>query len=160
MSSNTTIAASAVLLLLMGVRTAGSQQSGVDPAALPAGDGKTILARACTECHELTAVTAKRLTPRQWRDIVTDMASRGAAADDAEIATVIEYLAQNVGHVNVNKASEAELKNYGGFSAAEAAAIVSARTAGQTFAGLDDLKKVPGVDAKGLDARRDRIAFK
>ena len=62
--------------------------------------------------------------------------------------------------MNVNKATEADLKKYGGFSAAEATAIVAARTAGKTFESLDDLKALPGIDAKALDERQEKIAFK
>ena len=57
-------------------------------------------------------------------------------------------------------ATEAELEKYGGFSAAEAAAIVAARGAGKTFASVDDLKALPGIDGKTLDDRLDKIAFK
>jgi competence protein ComEA len=137
-----------------------TQQGGVDPAALPEGDGKAILTRACSECHDLGSVVAKRLTPKQWKDVTKDMITRGVKAEDAEIAMLIEYLSINVGHVNVNRATEAELKTYGGFSAAEAAAILAARTKGQTFETLDDLKALPGIDVKTVDERKDRIAFK
>ena len=75
---------------------------------------------------------------------------------------LIDYCALNIGYVNVNKAGEAELKKYGGFSAAEATAIVAARTAGTLFTSLDELKAVPGIDgsrsmlaAKRLHSRID-----
>ena len=135
-------------------------RQGIDPAALPDGEGKTILFRACADCHDLGTVVAKRLTPKQWSDVTKDMIVRGVQAKDAEIATLIEYLTINVGHVNVNRATEAELRTYGGFAAAEAAAIVAARAKGQTFDTLDDLKALPAIDAKSLDDRKDRIAFK
>jgi competence protein ComEA len=142
------------------VVTRASWQQAVDPAALPDGEGKVILFRACSDCHDLGQVVAKRLTPKQWKDVTGDMITRGVRAEDAEIATLVEFLALNVGHVNVNKATEAELEKYGGFSAAEAAAIVAARGAGKTFASVDDLKALPGIDGKTLDDRLDKIAFK
>ena len=149
----------AFVLALSAIGRAGQQQ-GVDPATLPDGEGKELLFRACSDCHDLGSVVANRLTPRQWRDVTKDMISRGVKAEEAEIATLIEFLSLNVGHVNVNKATEAELKTYGGFSAAEAAAIIAARGKGQTFETLDDLKALPGIDVKTLDERKDRIAFK
>ena len=156
----TLVSTAALLLAIAAHGRAFAQQGAVDPAALPDAEGKAILTRVCAECHDLQAVVVKRLTQRQWRDITTDMSSRSARIDAAEIPTLIEYLAQNVGHVNVNKATEAELKTYGGFSPAEATAIIAARSQGQTFETLDALKALPGIDVKTLDARKDRIAFK
>lgn len=147
-------------VLAMSVAGRARVQQGVDPASLPEGAGKEILFRACSDCHDLGSVVAKRLTPKQWSDVTKDMIVRGVKAEDAEIKTLIEFLAQNVGHVNVNKATEAELKTYGSFSAAEAAAIIAARAKGQTFASLDDLKALPGIDGNTLEDRKDRIAFK
>lgn len=159
MDLSKTLVSTAAIVLLMGAASRAHQQ-GVDPATLPDGDGKTILVRACSDCHDLGSILVKRLTPKQWKDVTKDMIVRGVKAEDAEVTTLIEYLAQNVGHVNVNKATEAELKTYGGFSTAEAAAIVAARTKGQIFASLDDLKALPGMDPKTLEDRKDRIAFK
>ena len=132
----------------------------VDPEALPEGEGRTILFRACADCHDMaTTVLAKRRTPKQWQDVTTDMITRGVQAEEAEITTLVKYLATNVGHVNVNRAPEADLKAYAGFSDAEAKAIVAARAAGKTFATLDDVKAVAGVDAATVDKVKDRIAF-
>ena len=147
-------------LLITSAASRAVGQQGVDPAALPEGEGKAILVRACSECHDLGTVVGKRLTPKQWKDVTTDMIVRGVQAEETEIATLVEYLAQNVGHVNVNRASEAELKTYGGFTAAEAATIAAARAKGLTFETLDDVKALPGIDSKTLDERKDRIAFK
>lgn len=148
------------LVLAMSAGSRASVQQGIDPAALPDGAGKDILFRACSDCHDLGSVVAKRLTPKQWKDVTKDMIVRGVKAEDAEINTLIEFLALNVGHVNVNKATEAELKTYGGFTAAESAAIVAARAKGQTFESLDDLKALPGINGGTLEDRKDRIAFK
>ena len=157
-----TLALSAAILVMAAGATslsAGRPQV-VDPAALPQNEARTLFYRACSNCHDMnTVVLSKRLTPRQWKDVTEDMITRGVMASDDEIAQIVEFLAINVGHVNVNRATEADLKTYGGFSAAEATAIVAARTAGTAFKTLDDLKAVKGVDAKGIDDRKDRIAF-
>lgn len=160
MASTKTLTVTVGLLLALSVGSRAAVPQGVDPATLPEGDGKTILIRACSDCHDLGSILVKRLTPKQWKDVTRDMVVRGVKAEEKEISTLIEYLALNVGHVNVNKATEADLKTYGGFSAAEAAAIVAARAKGQTFESLDDLKAIAGIDAAGLDERKDRIAFK
>ena len=152
--------AAAIILVMTAAAGRASVDQGVDPAALPEGEGKAILVRACTGCHDVGTVVAKRLTPAQWKDVTREMISRGVSAKDAEIKTLIEYLAVNAGHVNVNRATEAELSRYGGFSAAEASAIAAARARGQSFQTLDDLKALPGIDGSALDSRRERIAFK
>ena len=160
MTLSKTLVSTAAIVLVMGAASRASVQQGVDPATLPEGDGKTILVRACSDCHDLGSILVKRLTPKQWKDVTRDMISRGVKAEEPEILMVIEFLAVNVGHVNVNKATEADLKTYGGFSDAEATAILAARGKGQTFQSLDDLKAIPGLDPAALEDRKDRITFK
>jgi competence ComEA-like helix-hairpin-helix protein len=46
-----------------------------------------------------------------------------------------------------------------GITAKEAAAIVTYRTDKGAFKVLDDLKKVPDLDFKKIEAQKDRIAF-
>jgi competence protein ComEA len=41
----------------------------------------------------------------------------------------------------------------------EAAAVVDYRKKNGDFKTIDDLKKVPDVDGKKLDAKKDRLAF-
>jgi competence protein ComEA len=143
-----------------GVVSRASTQQEVDPAALPEGDGKALLYRLCSGCHDIPQVIAKRRTVKQWRELTVDMIARGEPAEEAEVEAVIDFCAQHVGYVNVNKASEADLKKYGGFTAAEATAILAARATGKTFESLDALKALPGIDAKTLAARSAKIAFK
>jgi cytochrome c2 len=57
---------------------------------LPAGDGKSILERACQQCHSLE--TATKTGPRDWTTVVTTMATYGAAVTPAEQKTLVEYL--------------------------------------------------------------------
>lgn len=153
----------ALLVAAFGVSIASmraAQDPAIDPATLPDGPGKTILFRVCSDCHGIPQVIAKRRSFKQWRDLTLDMVARGNPVEDADVDRLIEYCALHVGYVNVNKASEADLVKYGGFAPAEAAAIVAARAAGTLFESMDQLKALPGIDAKGLDARQDRIAFK
>lgn len=62
---------------------------------LPDGDGKAIVQKMCTGCHNLKTVTSKHATKEQWNTIVQQMVSRGADGTDEEIETVINYLAKN-----------------------------------------------------------------
>ncbi len=148
------------LVASVAVVSQASSQQEVDPAALPDGDGKALLYRLCSGCHDIPQVIAKRRSVKQWRELTVDMIARGEPAEEAEVEALIDFCALHVGYVNVNKASEADLKKYGGFTAAEAAAIVAARAAGKTFDSLDTLKTLPGIDVKTLAARSAKIAFK
>jgi competence protein ComEA len=60
----------------------------------------------------------------------------------------------------VNKADARELQALLEISPESATAIVGYRQKNGSFKTLDDLKKVPGVDAAKLDAKREIIDFK
>jgi competence protein ComEA len=59
----------------------------------------------------------------------------------------------------VNKATAAQLESGLGLTTAEAEAVIDYRKKNADFKSIDDLKKVPDVDAKKLDAKKDRLAF-
>ncbi len=160
MRVNTLVATLALVTAIGVAGRASIQQGAVDPASLPDSEGKALLYRLCSDCHDIPQVLAKRRSVRQWRELTLDMIARGNPVPEAEIERLIDYCAQQVGYVNVNKASEAELKQYGGFSAAEASAILAARAGGTLFETMDALKALPGIDAKALDTRSEKISFK
>ena len=154
------LALTAVVCWSIGiVRAAGAVQAVADPSALPDGAGRVLLFRDCVECHGTETVTAQRRSRADWQGVVEDMAGRGAQTSEDERKTLVSYLSVNVGRVNVNRASEDELKTVVGLKADEAAAIVAYRTKEGTFKTLDDLKRVPSVDGRTLDERKDRIVF-
>jgi hypothetical protein len=66
---------------------------------LPDGDGKKILEKSCTTCHDLTEVTKLRgfYSRAQWRDVVVTMKEYGAAIDDKQVDVLTDYLAANLG---------------------------------------------------------------
>ena len=61
--------------------------------------------------------------------------------------------------VNVNKAAASELETALQLSEKSAGAIVDYRKQNGDYKNLDDLKKVPGLDAAKLDALKAKIAF-
>lgn len=65
--------------------------------ALPAGNGKDLVAVACTQCHGLKLIMSLRDGPVGWRHFVNDMILRGAQLNPQEADTVAQYLAQNFG---------------------------------------------------------------
>jgi competence protein ComEA len=75
---------------------------------------------------------------------------------------VVDYLTEHfpqAPRVNVNKAGAKDFENALGFSAKEAESIVSYRAANGNFKAVEDMEKVPGIDVKKVQARRDRFAF-
>jgi competence ComEA-like helix-hairpin-helix protein len=104
----------------------------------------------------------KRLNRDDWDDQVGDMVERGAKGTPEELAAVVDYLTANFGpdaKVNVNDAPIDELKSVLGLSSPEANAIVEYRQGHGKFKVWRDLLKVPGVDAKKIEANAARMAF-
>jgi cytochrome c5 len=64
---------------------------------LPAGNGKDIVAVACTQCHGLKLILALRDGSLGWKHFVDDMILRGAQLTPQEADTVAQYLAKNFG---------------------------------------------------------------
>src|SRR3954452_1219017 len=65
--------------------------------ALPQGEGRDIVAVACTQCHALTPILTGREGAAGWKKHVHNMVLRGAQVSPAEAYTVIRYLAANFG---------------------------------------------------------------
>jgi competence protein ComEA len=98
-----------------------------------------------------------------WEETITKMAGFGAVASDDEYTAILDYLVKNFpansGPINVNKATATQLTSGLGLTDTEAAAVLDYRKKNGDFKTIDDLKKVPDVDPKKLDARKDRLAF-
>ncbi len=87
-----TIGLAGLLLCLSGFLHAQS-----DPNALPEGDGKELVAVACTQCHGLAPIQMLRDGREGWKEMVHEMVLRGAQLGPEEADTVIRYLARNFG---------------------------------------------------------------
>src|SRR4051812_43668292 len=61
-------------------------------AALPQGDGRDLVAVACSQCHTLSVVMAGRGGSVGWRNHVHNMVLRGAQLTPREGDTVLQYL--------------------------------------------------------------------
>ncbi len=93
---------------------------------------------------------------------ITKMAGFGAEGTDEEFTAILDYLEKNfppVTTVHVNQATAEQLESGLGLTPTEAEAVIEYRKKNGDFKTLDDLKKVPDVDAKKLDAKKDRLAF-
>ena len=130
---------------------------------LPEAAGKPVAVRICTGCHGAEMFSSYHKTADDWDRTITTMTEKGLAISDADYATVLDYLSKNLGpmapKVNVNKATSAQLEKGLGVSTKVADAIVAYRTKNGDFKDLDGLKKVEGVDAAAVDAKKDSILF-
>ena len=66
-------------------------------SALPQGDGRDLVAIACSQCHALNVIMAGRDGPVGWKKHVYNMVLRGAQLTPREADTVIQYLTTNFG---------------------------------------------------------------
>ena len=129
---------------------------------LPAVAGKDTLVRGCSKCHSPDNVIANGQDRAGWENTITKMAGFGAEATDDEFTAILDYLVKNfppVTTVHVNQATAAQLESGLGLTTTEADAVIEYRKKNGDFKSIDDLKKVPDVDAKELDAKKDRLAF-
>ncbi len=159
---------SGVLIASSVVHAAGAQSQTASTTSsqypkLPDGPGKDTLIRVCGKCHSPTNVIANGQNREGWENEITKMAGLGAQASDEEFTEILDYLVKNfpavTTKVNINKASAGEIEAQLGFSTKQAESIVSYRQKSGDFKTLDDLKKVPELEAREVDARRNRIAF-
>jgi competence protein ComEA len=148
--------AAVVFALLVCVPPTAAQ----DP--FPEGPGKDVTLRMCGTCHPAERSAAVRLTRDGWRDVMARMVTLGAQGSDAERTEVLDYLAASFKGeapkpVNLNTAPAIDLESVAGLLRKESAALIAYRTKHGPCKALEDLKKVPGVDFRKIDRRRDRL---
>jgi competence protein ComEA len=146
----------AVALLL----ACASPATGQDP--FPEGAGKDVTVRICGTCHPSARGASVRLTREGWQDVIAKMVSLGAKGTDDELAAVLDYLSTNFKGdapkpVNLNTAPAIDLESVAGLLRKEAAALIAYRTKHGPCKALEDLKKIPGVDFRKINRRRDRL---
>ena len=156
----------AMVTVAAGLIASSGQDAAVLPApsgeGMPEGPGKDLTVRVCGVCHEPRRAASVRLTRDGWTELVDAMVKRGAKGTDQELAQVVEYLATNfLGEaprpINVNSAPAIDLESVIGLLRSEARALITYREKNGPCQALDDLKKVPGLDFKKIDAARDRV---
>ncbi len=133
-------------------------------AQLPDGPGKAETQKVCSQCHELERSLSLRQDRAGWQATINKMVDLGAKASDAEIASVLEYLsshypADDVPRININKCRAIELESGLSLRRSQAAAVIEYREKNGPFHSIEDLKKVPGIDAAKIEAKKDRLTF-
>ena len=82
------------LVVLFGL-TIGTQTSlgrGDDHPMFPDGPGRDVMLRVCSKCHSPDVAANQELDKAGWKDLVDQMASKGAEATDAEFDQIVSYL--------------------------------------------------------------------
>jgi hypothetical protein len=64
---------------------------------LPDGEGKAVVVRVCSGCHEVGIVAAKQMSKAEWTDVVDEMREKGANASDKEAQVIVNYLVKYFG---------------------------------------------------------------
>jgi competence protein ComEA len=143
-----------LLLLILGVTLCAPAQS------LPEGSGKELVEVICSSCHSTERIAAQHRTKPQWQDKVLEMLQEETDVTQAEKDQIIDYLAKSFpAKINVNTAAAKDLETALELPVESAAALVKYREQNGAFKTIDDLKKVPGVDAAKIEAKRDRLDF-
>jgi competence protein ComEA len=153
---NASSLSSALLVIALVALPVGAQTQ------LPEGKGKAETVRVCGTCHPPERGASVRLTREGWQDVIAKMVTLGAKGTDEELGLVLDYLdthfkGEAARPINMNSASALELESVAGFLRKEAATWIAYRSKKGPCKTLDDLKKVPGVDFKKVDQRRDRL---
>jgi mono/diheme cytochrome c family protein len=84
----------ALLACVAGVITWSASAQDVK---LPDGEGKALVEKTCAACHGVDTATSETHTEAEWKSVVDTMVNRGAEGTDAELATIVKYLAKNFG---------------------------------------------------------------
>jgi competence ComEA-like helix-hairpin-helix protein len=131
----------------------GSQQ------ASGSKNGEEVFGNRCGSCHDTERALVAPRTKRGWEAVVADMVNLGAQLEAGESESIVAFLTERHGLVNVNAATGDEIVALG-LSRKDADAIVSYRTEHGAFAGFAALRGVPGLDVERLDGVRQRVAFR
>jgi len=131
-------------------------------AQLPDGPGKDAVVKVCGACHQPERAASVRLTRDGWNEVLADMVKRGAKASDEEMVQLLDYLSTHfLGEaprpLNINRATQIELEMVGGLGRKEAAAVLAYLDKNGPCKALTELKKVPGLDYKKLEQRKDYV---
>lgn len=149
--------------LLLSLFTLEAQAA--DKPKLPDGPGRETTEKLCGACHGVGLFINRRESRESWNGIIEDMIRRGMKGEDEEFGEVSDYLAV---HLSKNspapklKINEATLKTIASaleISEDQGTAVVKYRVANGKFKSLEDLLKVPGLDAKSIEAKKDKIEF-
>jgi competence protein ComEA len=155
------IASVAVTAITAALTVASSNRTSAQ-SQLPDGPGKDAVVRMCSTCHPVERAASVRLTQAGWQDTIGKMMTLGAKGSDEDVKAVVEYLSTHFKGeagkpLNLNTATSIDLESITLFLRKESAAWIAWRAKNGPCKTIDDLKKVPGVDFKKIEERRERL---
>jgi competence protein ComEA len=153
--------------LAQAAASGGQAASSDHPVAhpeFPPGDGRDTTLRICGKCHSPTIVLAYGQKREGWEKTITKMVRLGAVGSDEDFTDIADYLTANfppstIPKIFVNKATDQQIAKILEISLDDAKAIVAYRNHVGGFQSIDDLKRVPHVDTKKIDAKKDNLVF-
>ena len=130
----------------------------------PPGDGREAVMRICVKCHSPNIILAYGQNRVGWENTITKMARLGAKGTDDDYSDIADYLTANfppsaIQKVFVNMATDKQLADILEISLDEAKAIIAYRDEIKGFKSIEEMKSVPNVDAKKIDAKKDHLVF-
>jgi competence protein ComEA len=131
-------------------------------AQLPDGPGKETTQRICGACHGAEIVIGRKMDKDGWTQTVVAMVQRGAQGTDDEFDEIVNYLTANFSpdsKININKAASKDFQTALGISGKLGDAIVQYRKDNGDFKSVDDLKKVPGMDAGTVETSKSKLTI-
>ena len=127
---------------------------------LPNGPGKELVEKRCGSCHSSQIVAGEDETRDQWNDTLNQMMNMGAPLTEDEFNQILDYLANNFPpKVRINRATAERIADGLDLTDKQAQAIVQYRQQHGNFRSLEDLLRVPGLDAKVMADKKKFIAF-
>lgn len=99
-----------------------------------------------------------------WENTVTKMVRLGAVGTDEDFSDIVDYLTDKfppspVQKIFVNMATDKQIASVLEIDVDQAKAIIAYREKVKGFKSIDDLKKVPDVDTKKIDAKASNLVF-
>jgi len=163
--SSRTVLMSGAVFLAATLAAASRPAAQAPPAAAAAQDrfpettGKAALLKVCSNCHTAESVIQTLRTRQEWTDVVDQMSRYGAEASDQEFDQILAYLVKHFSPIRINKAAAKDLESTLDIPASVAEAIVAYRAEKGDFKTVDEVAKVPGLEAAKVDARKARLVF-
>jgi competence protein ComEA len=130
----------------------------------PPGDGREAVMRLCSKCHSPNIILAYGQNRLGWENTITKMARLGAKGSDDDFSDIADYLTANfppsaVQKIFVNMATDKQIAEMLDISLEDAKAIVTYRDKVKGFKSIEDMKSVPNVDTRKIDAKKDHLIF-
>jgi competence protein ComEA len=141
-----------------------TSQKQPDHPEFPAGEGRDAVLRLCVKCHSPNIILASGQDRRGWENTIIKMVHLGATGTDEDFTDIADYLTANfpasaVKKIFVNSATDKQIAEVLEISIDDAKALIAYREKIKGFKSLEDMKQVPGIDAKKIDAKKDRLVF-